>query len=135
MFSRILVATDLSRASDEVICTLASLKALGTREALLLECLNVRDVGGLAGSLAEQMKPKLEQQRERVARQGLHAEAKVVAGLPHIEINRQVLLSKHTRFYFGQQPPPWRILAARIASDASSRTSLKQCPKHSRSFL
>ena len=46
MFSKILVATDLSKASERVICTLGSMKALGTREALLIACMNIRDVGG-----------------------------------------------------------------------------------------
>jgi hypothetical protein len=77
MYSHILVATDLLHASDEVV---GSLKALGTRKALLLECLNVHDVGGLAGSLAEKMKPELERQRARVAALGFEAEAKVFAG-------------------------------------------------------
>ena len=33
MFSKILVATDLSEASGRVVCTLGGLKVLGTREA------------------------------------------------------------------------------------------------------
>ncbi len=45
MFGKMLVATDLSEASERVVCTLGSLKRLGTREALLLHCFNIRDVG------------------------------------------------------------------------------------------
>jgi hypothetical protein len=57
MFSKILVATDLSEASDRVICTLGNLKALGAREALLIHCFNIRDVGSLADRLMELAKP------------------------------------------------------------------------------
>lgn len=89
MFTNALIATDLSKASDEVICTLGSLKPLGTRRILLLECLNLRDVGGLAENLTAQIKPRLEEQRERVAALGFETEAKAVAGLPQIEIERQ----------------------------------------------
>jgi hypothetical protein len=32
MFTKILIATDLSEASERVICTLGSMKVLGTRE-------------------------------------------------------------------------------------------------------
>ncbi|HUF42841.1 MAG TPA: universal stress protein [Verrucomicrobiae bacterium] len=89
MFSKILVATDLSKASEEVVCSLSSLKVLGTRQALLLECLNVRDVGGLAGALIEESRPALELQKDKIAALGFETDAKVVAGLPQIEINRQ----------------------------------------------
>lgn len=88
MFSKILVATDLSHASEEVVCSLGSLQALGTRKALLLECLNVRDVGGLANTLTEEIKPALEHQRAKLAALGFETEAKVVVGLPQMEINR-----------------------------------------------
>jgi len=53
MFSRMLVATDLSEASERVICTLGGLKALGTREAILIHCFNIRDVGTLADGLMQ----------------------------------------------------------------------------------
>lgn len=36
MFSKMLVATDLSEASDRAICALGNLKNLGTREAVLV---------------------------------------------------------------------------------------------------
>lgn len=74
MFSKILVATDLSHASEEVVCSLGSLQALGTRKALLLECLNVRDVGGLANTLTEEIKPALEHQRAKLAALGFETE-------------------------------------------------------------
>ncbi len=89
MFSKMLVATDLSEASERVICTLGALKALGTREALLIHCLNIRDVGALADSLMEQARPEFEKQKNTLESQGFQVTGKMVLGLPHIEINRQ----------------------------------------------
>jgi len=88
MFSKILVATDLSGASDRVICTLGDLKALGTREALLIHCFNIRDVGTLAHRLMELAAPSFEKQKKMLEDQGFQTEARMVLGLPHIEINR-----------------------------------------------
>lgn len=60
MFSKMLVATDLTEAFDRVICTLGGLQAIGTREALLVHCFNVRDVGTLAESLMDLAAPILD---------------------------------------------------------------------------
>ena len=89
MFRNILVATDLSQASDRVICTLGGLKVLGAREVLLIHCFNIRDVGSLAERLMEQARPEFERQKKVLENQGFKVAAKMVLGLPHIEINRQ----------------------------------------------
>ncbi len=89
MFSKMLVATDLSEASERVICTLGGLQALGTSEALLIHCFNIRDVGTLAHRLMELAAPSFEKQREMLEEQGFDVTAKMVLGLPQIEINRQ----------------------------------------------
>ena len=89
MFYRMLVATDLSEASEQVICSLGALQALGTQEALLVHCLNIRDVGTLADSLMEKARPALEKQAKALEDQGFRVTAKMAVGLPHIELNRQ----------------------------------------------
>lgn len=89
MFSRILVATDLSEASDRVVCALASLKAWGTREAVLISCFNIRDVGTLAPGLMELSKPAFEKQKKALEEMGYAVTAEMVLGLPQIEIPRQ----------------------------------------------
>jgi nucleotide-binding universal stress UspA family protein len=89
MFSKILVATDLSEASDRAICSLGGLKALGAREALLIHCFNIRDVGTLADGLMELAKPSFEKQKKVLEDQGFQTKGRMVLGLPHIEINRQ----------------------------------------------
>ncbi len=89
MFRKMLVATDLSEASERVVCTLGGLKALGTREALLIHCFNIRDVGALAPRLMELAKPSFDRQAKLLRDQGFEVTAKMVLGLPHISIARE----------------------------------------------
>ncbi len=88
MFRRILVATDLSPASQHLIAAVSCLRPLGTREALLVHCQNIRDVGTLANTLSDLLAPELEKQRLALAACGLEATAEFRLGLPAIEINR-----------------------------------------------
>ncbi len=90
MFERILAGTDLSEASERVVGSLGGLSALGTREVVLLHCLNLRDVGTLAPRLMELIRPSFEKQQQRLEDLGFKVTPKLVSGLPHIEINRQV---------------------------------------------
>lgn len=88
MFSKMLVATDLSEASNKVVCALGGLKPLGTREALLIDCFNIRDVGTLADHLMELARPSFEWQKKVLGELGFETSGRMVLGLPHIEINR-----------------------------------------------
>ena len=47
MLERILIATDLSEASAGVIASMDFLYCTGSREAVLMHCVNVRDAGAL----------------------------------------------------------------------------------------
>ncbi len=89
MFTKMLVATDLSEASERVICALGTLKALGMRQAVLIHCFNIRDVGSLADRMMEIARPSFERQKKILEDQGFDVTAKMVLGLPKIEINRQ----------------------------------------------
>lgn len=89
MFSRILVATDLSEASDRVVCALGSLRAWGSSEAVLVNCFNIRDVGTLAPGLMELSKPAFEKQKKALEEMGYTVTGEMVLGLPQIEIPRQ----------------------------------------------
>jgi nucleotide-binding universal stress UspA family protein len=88
MFSKILVATDLTEASERVICTLGGLSALGVREVLLVHCFNIRDVGTLGNEIIELARPSFDRQKDTLAKLGFRTEGMMVLGLPHVEINR-----------------------------------------------
>lgn len=89
MFRKLLVATDLSQASEKVVCTIGALKTLGAEEAILLHCLNIRNVGTLGPQLMDLSRESFERQAKLLEDQGLRVEAKMNLGLPHIEIIRQ----------------------------------------------
>lgn len=89
MFTKVLVATDLSGASEQVIGAIGDLKQIGTREAVLIHSFNIRDVGSLANRLMELAQPSFERQKKKLQEHGLTVSGKMVLGLPQIEINRQ----------------------------------------------
>jgi nucleotide-binding universal stress UspA family protein len=89
MFDRMLVATDLSEASDRVIEALGGLEALGVKESVLLYCLNLRDAGTLAPRLMKLTRPALDAQGRKLEEQGFTVTTELALGLPHIEVNRQ----------------------------------------------
>jgi len=96
MFTKMLVATDLSEASERAIYALGSLKTIGTREALLIHCFNAHGMGTLTDldcfnmdRLMELAKPPLERQQKILHALGFQVTAKMALGLPQVEINRQ----------------------------------------------
>lgn len=89
MFERILVGTDLSEASERMICALGGLRMLGTTEIVLIHCLNIRDVGSLAPELMELAKPAFEKHQKLLEDQGFKVNAEMVLGLPHISLSRE----------------------------------------------
>lgn len=88
MFNRILLATDLSGAGDRLVRTVGGLKALGTREVILVHALNFREEGMLLASLMEQAKPELEREADLLRGQDLEVKAETVIGAPHTMINQ-----------------------------------------------
>ncbi len=88
MLKRVLVTTDLSEASSKVMEQMNFLACLGSREAVLMHCANVRDVGALTEQLESELKKALEEQKTILAGQGFQVETELVLGLPHMEIHR-----------------------------------------------
>ncbi len=94
MFRTILIATDLSAASEELCKCVVSLKKIGPREVWLAHVCNVRQVGGLATSLKEEHLGELERQVGILKRHGLNARGVIRQGIPFIEINREATRRK-----------------------------------------
>ena len=103
MFSKVLVATDLSAASDRVVCSLGGVQTLGACEAVLVHCFNVRDVGGLAERLAELATPAFEKQKKTLEALGFRTEARLVTGPPQVEINRIAIENRCDLVVVGSQ--------------------------------
>lgn len=88
MLKRILIATDLSEASSRVIGQMNFFYCLGVTEAVLVYCVNVRDVGNLTDTLRESLRRPLEEQKKMLELKGFRVTSEIVLGLPHLEINR-----------------------------------------------
>ena len=88
MFASILVATDLSDASDHVVGCLSPLHALGAERALLVYCLGIRHLVEMQHLLAPMVEPKLQAQKAILEKAGFQVTVEITPGLPQEEINR-----------------------------------------------
>ncbi|MDZ7723399.1 MAG: universal stress protein [candidate division KSB1 bacterium] len=91
MFSKVIIATDLSKASNEVIKCAQGLIPLGAKEIILTECLKTLEATSLA--LAEDIESVdgiLEEQKSVLEKQGFKVRTEKVFGTAHVEINRLI---------------------------------------------
>lgn len=87
MFERMIVATDLSPASDAVVRCLGGLRAFGTEHGLLLQCLSYGDAASAAYAYdAHPHERLLAEQQAALERQGFTVESRTVVGPPRREI-------------------------------------------------
>ena len=88
MFSNVLVASDLSLASDRVIACLHGLRPLGTERIILTHALGIRHLEDIKDLLASLAEPKLRAQKKAIENQGFTVEIVIAPGVPAAEINR-----------------------------------------------
>lgn len=88
MFSKALVATDLSPASLAVVDCARALRPLGTRECVLVHCFDIRQVVPFPEQIKDYIEGTLGKHRQRLEEQGFTASIKVAPGLPQVEIPR-----------------------------------------------
>ncbi|MDO9509088.1 MAG: universal stress protein [Thermovirgaceae bacterium] len=61
-----------------MICSLERLKELGTKDAVFINCFNIRDVGTLAPGLMELSRPAFEKQKKLLEDMGFKVTAEMV---------------------------------------------------------
>lgn len=89
MFSRVLIATDLSDASFALIHRLASLRSCGTFRCLLLLCLSSQEGASLALTYStDALEERLRRQKKILEGHGFAVETRIETGTPKREINR-----------------------------------------------
>ena len=86
MFTKMLVVTDPSAASLEVVKSLHGLLALGTRECVLFHCFDLPQVKAFPGEMVEHYKRALDKQKQLLVQQGFHVTMRVVPGLVEHEM-------------------------------------------------
>ena len=91
MFSRVLVATDLSPVSDALVECLTVLKGVGAEEVTLAHVIYIPlrypDMGGQEEALSQLAAPKLESQRRRLEAAGFVAKSAMPVGVPHVGLD------------------------------------------------
>lgn len=88
MFSSILVATDLSESSDQVIKCLHSLRKFGAKKVILAHALGIKHLDSLQYTLSRLAEPRLVAQKAMIENQGFETSVEIAPGVPEWEINR-----------------------------------------------
>ena len=89
MFSRFIIATDLSLASSVVINCIGGLRAYGAKHCLLLQCLSIQEASSIAASYTTaQIECMLKDHKQVLEQQGFSVETKVLPGFAKREVNR-----------------------------------------------
>ncbi len=87
MFKKIILATDLSPAWDEIVACATEFKILGATELILTHVITVKFMGGMEASLRAEAEPKLAAQKESLERQGFDVSVELPQGLPAYSLN------------------------------------------------
>jgi nucleotide-binding universal stress UspA family protein len=87
MFEKIVLATDLSPAWDEIIACAGEFKALGVKEIILIHVVTVKFLGGFEEKVRAEAEPRLQAQAQSLADQGFTVCQEMPSGLPAYAIN------------------------------------------------
>jgi len=87
MFERIVLATDLSPAWDEIVACAGEFKALGCSQVILTYVISVKFMAGMEGMLQAAARPKLEAEQQQLEAQGLRVTVETPVGLPADSLN------------------------------------------------
>lgn len=88
MFKKILIASDLSPASDSIITCISGFKSLGVEEVILFYALGIRYLDSLEYLIKDSVEPKLNKQLNIIKSEGFNATLEIAPGIPSEEIKR-----------------------------------------------
>lgn len=88
MFTKILIASDLSPASDSVITCMKGFKSLGVEEVILLYALGIRHMDSLKNLIKDSVEPALKKQIQIIEAEGFTTTLDIAPGIPSEEIKR-----------------------------------------------
>lgn len=87
MFEKILIATDLSPASDCLLQCAGELQATGLKQAVLAHVIYVANTPGLEDALEAEASPALMRQKESLEAQGIEVTTEMHLGIPARTLN------------------------------------------------
>jgi len=88
MFDTILIATDLSKASDRVLACTRGLIPLGAKTAILVNALGIKPLEEMRHGMSHFIEPYLKKQRELLEAEGFQATSELALGSAVVEVNR-----------------------------------------------
>jgi len=89
MFEKVIVATDLSKASYALVECLDGLKEYGTQEILLLQCLSNQEAASVGLSYSTDVMDKmLEEQKNTLVKKGVTVQSRSLTGSVKNQINK-----------------------------------------------
>ncbi len=88
MLNRILLASDLSPASDSVVNCAIGFKRIGVQQVVLCHALGLRHYDVLKYPMIREAEPKLFAQKRILEQQGLETFIEIPSGIPSEEMNR-----------------------------------------------
>ncbi|MCM8769821.1 MAG: universal stress protein [Candidatus Omnitrophica bacterium] len=89
MFEKILVATDLSSASEFIINYVGELRKVGTKECLLVQCIKAGEAISFAiAQEKEFLRAGMDRQKKILEKQGFIVETEIAVGTVYVEVNR-----------------------------------------------
>ncbi len=88
MFKRILIASDLSPASDSIITCINGFKSLGVEEVILFYAMGIKYLDSLKYLIKDSVEPILNKQLNIIKSSGFNATLEIVPGIPSEEIKR-----------------------------------------------
>ncbi|WP_287155588.1 universal stress protein [Candidatus Solincola tengchongensis] len=104
MFSRLLIATDLSPASNAVVNCLGGLRAYGAGQCLLMMCLSAQEAMATALSYSiDAFEKAMGVQKEILEKQGFAVETRVVIGSAKSEVTRTADEEDYSLIVVGSQ--------------------------------
>ncbi|MDD5691980.1 MAG: universal stress protein [Candidatus Omnitrophica bacterium] len=101
MWEKILIATDLSKASDEVVDCIAHYGKDFAKEVKLVHVISVETAGGIEETLEKVEKPLIEKQANRLENSGIKASYSFSYGIPFVEINRIIAQESYKLLVLG----------------------------------
>ena len=103
IFGTVLVASDLSKASDRLIERLDGLQRVGARRAILFHALGVGRFSDMKAELTRRAEPRLREQEQALRRLGFETEVVIANGSPGKEIHRVAVRRRPSLLVVGSQ--------------------------------
>lgn len=88
MFKKILIASDLSPASDAIISCMNGFRSLGVEEIILFYALGIKYLDSLKYLIQDAVEPKLIKQKSTLENFGFNTALEIVPGIPSEELKR-----------------------------------------------